>query len=161
MSLRTAWTLAAAFAWLSCMPAMAADDAADVKIVMDKFVRAWETNDISLIDAIVAKDKDAVWIGTDAAEFFVGYEPLRVSTAKQFGLYQGTKLTLKDLSIKLSASRSVAWVTAIVDVATRTGGENVSVPGTRLTVVLEKRQGSWAMVHMHWSVPVQGQAVKY
>jgi uncharacterized protein (TIGR02246 family) len=138
-----------------------ADATADVKVVMDKMVKAWETNDISLLDAIMARDKDAVSFGTDAAEHFVGYEPVRESVVKQFATYQGTKLTIKERSIKLSASGTVAWVAEVVNLATRAGGEDVSYSGMRVTTVLEKRQGAWLIVHFHWSVPVGGQAIKY
>jgi len=57
-------------------------DTAQVQAVLDKWVRAWETNDIRAVEEVIAKDKDAVWFGTDAAEHFVGWEPVRESIAK-------------------------------------------------------------------------------
>jgi len=49
----------------------------------------------------------------------------------------------------------------VIDWTTRSGDEAVSVPGIRITTVLEKRQGVWLIVHFHYSVPVAGQAIKY
>jgi uncharacterized protein (TIGR02246 family) len=152
---------ATTLAFLCAVPLARADAAADVKAVMERFVRAWETSDIKAMDAIMARDKDSVWFGTDAAEHFVGYEPLRASLAKQLATYRGTQVTVKERSIKVSASGTVAWVTEVLDMTTNAGGEAVSVSGMRLTSVLEKRQGTWLMVHFHSSLPVAGQAVKY
>ena len=152
---------ATTLAFLCAVPLARADAAAEVKAVVEKFARATETNDIKAMDAIMARDKDSVWFGTDAAEHFVGYETVRASLAKQFATYQGTKVTVKERSIKVSASGTVAWVTEVFDMTTHTGGESVAVPGVRLTSVLEKRQGTWLIVHFHASLPVAGQAVKY
>ncbi|MHB1193872.1 MAG: nuclear transport factor 2 family protein [Longimicrobiales bacterium] len=41
------------------------------------------------------------------------------------------------------------------------GRETASVEGMRLTGVLEKRNGTWLMVHFHGSVPVSAQIVAY
>jgi uncharacterized protein (TIGR02246 family) len=138
-----------------------ASDTTPVQAVLDKWIRAVETNDLRAVEEIMAKDKDAVWFGTDAAEHFVGWEPVRESIAKQFAAYQGTKFHLRDRAIKMSASGSVAWASEVIDWTTSTGGEAVSVPGIRVTTVLEKRQGAWLIVHFHYSVPVAGQAIKY
>ena len=136
-------------------------DTTQVQAVLDKWIRAWETNDIRAVEEVIAKDKDAVWFGTDAAEHFVGWEPVRESIVKQFATYQGTKFHLKDRAIKVSASGAVAWASEVIDWTTRSGDEAVSVPGIRITTVLEKRQGVWLIVHFHYSVPVAGQAIKY
>lgn len=141
-------------------PTQTENAAAEVKAVLDKLVRAWETGDIAAVDAIMAKDKDAVWFGTDAAEHFVGYEPVRASFAKQFATYQA-KVQLKERSIKLSTSETAAWATEVMDLSARMGSESATVSGIRVTSVLEKRQGVWLIVHFHYSVPVAGQAIKY
>jgi uncharacterized protein (TIGR02246 family) len=138
-----------------------ADAAAEVRTVLDKMVRAWETGDAGAVEAIMAKDKDAVWFGTDAGEHFVGYEPVRASIGKQFATYQGTKVQVKDRSIRLSASGTVAWATEVMDLSTRSGSDSVTLSGMRVSSVLEKRQGVWLLVHFHYSMPVAAQAIKY
>jgi uncharacterized protein (TIGR02246 family) len=138
-----------------------ADPADDVKIVLDRMIRAWETGDVVAVDAIMAKDEDAVWFGTDAAERFVGYDPVKASLVRQFATYQGTKLQVKERSVALAASGTVAWATEVIDLTTRSGSESVTLSGVRVSSVLEKRQGRWLLVHFHYSVPVTGQAIKY
>lgn len=143
------------------IPGEAGNATAEVAAVLDKLNRAWEAGDVVAIDALMAKDKDAVWFGTDAAEHFVGYEPLRASLATQFATYKDTRIQVKSRAVKLSASGNVAWVTEVVDFSAKSGAETVVLTGTRATTVLEKRKGTWLIVHTHYSVPVAGQAIKY
>ena len=137
----------------------ARDATAEVAAVLDKLNHAWEAGDVSAVDALMAKDKDAIFFGTDAAEHFAGYEPLRASLATQFATYKGTKIQVKSRAVKVSGP--VAWVAEVVDFSAKSGAETVVLTGARATTVLEKRKGVWLIVHTHYSVPVAGQAIKY
>jgi uncharacterized protein (TIGR02246 family) len=144
-------------------PPASADESetAAVRAVLDQVVRAWDTNDVSLISGIIAHDSDMVSFGTDAAERFVGWDALKASIEKQFTTYTGTKAVVKHRDIKLAADGSVAWAAEVMDVSTHSGSEAVALEGMRVTSVLEKRGGKWLIVQFHYSMPVAGQAIKY
>jgi ketosteroid isomerase-like protein len=100
-------------------------------------------------------------LGTDAAERFVGYEPVEASMRKQFESYEETKLTTRERVVKVHRSGEVAWCSELWDVQGKAQGQPYTLEGMRVTGVLEKRGGTWVVVQWHASVPVSGQAVKY
>ena len=61
---------------------------------------------------------------------------------------------IRDLRITLSRSGDVAWFYCMVDDINEWKGESVSWINTRWTGVLEKRNGKWVIVQMHFSNPV-------
>jgi uncharacterized protein (TIGR02246 family) len=148
---------------LGSTPSFSADSAevTAVRAVLEKVVRAWETNDGPLFAGIIAHDSNIVAFGTDAAEHFVGWDALKASVDKQFSTYTGTKVVVRQRDIKLAAGGSVAWASEVLDLSTRSGSEPVTLAGMRVTTVLEKREGTWLIVTFHYSVPVAGQAIKY
>jgi len=134
---------------------------AAVKALIDDFVTGWETEDSELFSKIFAHDDDMIMFGTDAAEHFVGWEPMKESIQKQFDAAENIQVTIRELSIKVHKSGEVAWVSFLMDLKGESMGEPFSVEGMRITEVMEKRNGNWLIVQVHASVPVAGQAVKY
>ena len=57
---------------------------------------------MELFSKIVAHDENMVVFGTDAAEFFVGWEALNESMQRQFDASENVKITSKELSIKVN-----------------------------------------------------------
>ncbi len=132
-----------------------------VKAWTDDFVTSWETGDMELFSKIVAHDDDMVAFGTDAAEHFIGWEPLIESMQKQIDASENVQITTRELSIKVHKSGDVAWVSFLMDLKGESMGEPFSLEGMRFTGVIEKRNGNWLIVQIHASIPVAGQAVKY
>jgi ketosteroid isomerase-like protein len=132
-----------------------------VKSVVDQFVKGLETEDIDLIANIMAHDDDMVNFGTDAAERWVGWPVLKESIEKQFASFDSTKLTVRDQVIKVNASGNTAWFSELLDWKMVAQGQPVSLNGSRLTGVLDKRNGNWLCVQFHVSVPESGQAAEY
>lgn len=133
----------------------------EVKKVVDGFSKTIETKDLSMFEKITAHDDDMVNFGTDAAEHWVGYEPLKVAVKKQFESFGDTKLKVRDQVIKVNKSGNTAWFSEITDWNITTGGQKVELKDSRFTGVLEKRDGKWVIVQFHASVPVPGQAAEY
>jgi len=132
-----------------------------VNSVLNQMIQAYETENIDLFSKIIAHDPDIVMLGTDAAERFVGYEPVEESMKKQFESYEESKLTSKERVIKVHQSGEVAWWSELWDVQGKAQGQPYALEGMRVTGVLEKRNGNWIIVQWHASIPVSGQAVKY
>jgi ketosteroid isomerase-like protein len=134
---------------------------AKVKAVVDQFGQLLETEDMALFSKIMAQDPDMVNFGTDAAERWVGYETLKESVQQQFAAFDSTKLSVRDQVIKVHDSGNVAWFSEVADWDVAAQGQPVHIAGSRITGVLEKRNGNWVFAQFHASVPVSGQAAQY
>ena len=134
---------------------------ARVKTVVDQFEQVWETDDMELFSRIIAHDADMVNYGTDAAEHFVGWAPLREAVDQMFSAFENTNLTVKNQVIKVHPSGNVAWFSELCDWDLVAEGQPVHLEGCRFTGVLEKRNDNWVFVQFHNSVPVAGQVAQY
>jgi uncharacterized protein (TIGR02246 family) len=128
---------------------------AKVKSVVDQFAQFWETKDMELLSRIMAPDTDMVNYGSDAPEYFVGWEMLRGSVEKMLPSLQNIRITVRDQVTKVHHSGEVAWFSEVWDWDLVVEGKPVRSEGQRLTGVLEKRSGNWVFVQFHNSVPVR------
>ena len=142
-------------------PAEKGGEAAAVKAVVMASVQGWDRRDAAAILAPSVKDADSVTFGTDAAEYWIGYDAVKAAVEKQCKAMESQKTTVRDLRVKMLAGGRAAVVTYMLDAEGRSSGEAYAIKGMRVTAVLEKRQGKWMVVSTHGSVPVSGQAVKY
>jgi len=67
--------------------------------------------------------------------------------------FKAVGFEIRDLKITLSQSGTVAWFYCVLDDINEWKGEPASWLNTRWTGVLEKRNGSWIIVQMHFSFP--------
>jgi hypothetical protein len=65
--------------------------------------------------------------------------------------FKATQFDLRDLRITFSRSGDVAWYSAILDDCMEWEGKPFCLKDTRWTGVLEKRDGKWLIVQMHFS----------
>jgi uncharacterized protein (TIGR02246 family) len=142
-------------------PVDIATERAAVQEVVNSIERAMETEDMSLIAANVAHDPAMINFGTDAMERWVGYDALEKAVAEQFGAFDDQQVEVRDQVIQLGAGGTTAWYSQRMDWSLVSGEETVQLEGMRATGVLEKREGRWVLVQMHFSVGVQGQAATY
>ncbi len=133
----------------------------EVTEVVDRFGRMWEDEDMNTFDQIVAKDKDLIVIGTDAAERIVGYEAYRDSRSRQFAAFENVEFEVLNRDVKVSSSGKAAWFSEEFNLLLLSKGEPISLEGLRVTGGLEKRGPDWVIVQLHYSVPVAGQAAEY
>ena len=134
---------------------------AKVKLVVDQFEQFWETGNMELFSRIIAHDADMVNYGTDATEYFVGWEELKEAVEKMLPSLENTKITVRDQVIKVHPSGNVAWFSQVWDWDLAVEGKPVHSEDQRLTGVLEKRNEKWVFVQFHNSVPVSGEAAQY
>jgi len=132
-----------------------------VNSVLDQWIQVIDTENLELFSKLMAHDPDMVSFGTDAAERWVGYESLENSMKKQFESTEENKGTSRERVITVHKSGEVAWWSELWDWKGKAQGQPFVLEGMRLTGVLEKRNGNWVIVHVHASVPVSGQAIKY
>jgi hypothetical protein len=65
--------------------------------------------------------------------------------------FKATGFDVRDLRITFSESATVAWFSALLDDHGEWDGQPSSWINTRWTGVLEKRDGHWVIVQMHFS----------
>ena len=133
----------------------------EAKAVVNEMIQAFESKDMDLFSKITAHDADMVNFGTDAAERWVGWDALKEAVEKQFASFDKIKLTVRDQSVKVDPSGNAGWFSEVVDWDIVAQGKPTHIEGSRITGVVEKRDGRWIIVQFHISVPVAAQAAKY
>ena len=133
----------------------------NLKSAVDQLMGAFEKESVEMFDDVMAQDSDMVSFGTDASERWVGFDEVRDSFAKQVGAFEVESIDTKEQVIKASKSGEVAWFSQVVNWHISIGGNSQTIPGIRVTGVLEKRGTDWKIVQFRTSAPVQGQVVEY
>jgi uncharacterized protein (TIGR02246 family) len=128
---------------------------------IDQISQTIETEDMDTFSKLMAHDPNMVNFGTDATERWVGWDAMKASMEQQFAAFEDSKISTRDQVITVHDSGQVAWFSEVMDWSTTTQGQQVDLKGLRLTGVLEKRDGNWKFVQLHFSVPVSGQAAEY
>lgn len=133
-----------------------------VRAVINDVNRAFETNDPELLAQLVSHSPDNIFFGTDMAERWVGFNSF-IEAQKQFfvSLEIGSEITMHDVVFAINKSGDAAWMSYLMDWKGKSQGESFNIEGLRATVVMEKKDGKWMIVHWHGSVPVSGQMVEY
>jgi ketosteroid isomerase-like protein/effector-binding domain-containing protein len=65
--------------------------------------------------------------------------------------FKATHMDIRDMRIQFSRSRDVAWFSAILDDFGEWDGKPTQWKDTRWTGILERRDGKWLVVQMHFS----------
>lgn len=133
-------------------------DAEAEKAKVEKAVRdciEWpypEKNKERLYSAI-AKDPSFFIFHPDSKSTIVGFDAFQNLVENLF-MKPGFKATgsdIRDLKVNLSRSGEVAWFSSILDDFGESDGKPYAWLNTRWTGVLEKREGKWLIVQMHFS----------
>lgn len=128
----------------------------EVNKVLDQEIQVWETEDMDLLSGIFAHDSDMVTFGTEAGERIVGWQALEDAMHKQFEATDSSKLSASDRSVKINPTGNTAWFSELISWQLVSGGEKMNLKGLRGTGVLEKRNGKWVIVQLHYSLPSDG-----
>lgn len=125
------------------------------KIAIEKIIKnsiEWaQRKDIALLYSIIANDSD--FIEVDPENRVVrGIKDFR--KAEKFWLdprFKAVSCEIWDLKISLSGNGTVAWYYCMLNDINEWDGQPASWMNTRWTGVLEKREGKWVIVQMHFS----------
>lgn len=112
----------------------------------------WAQNkDIQLLYSVIANDSLYLEVHP-AGAVIQGYDNFRKQEEFWMSPYfKAIRYEIKDLRINLSRSGDVAWWFGILDDINEWKGEPANWENTRWTGVLEKREGRWVIVQMHFS----------
>lgn len=138
-----------------------AEELEAAEAVIDRFGYMWEGEDMDTFDEIIAQDPDMIVIGTDTAEYIIGYEDFRQIRQEQFDSFENVEFSVNNRDVRLSQGGTVAWFSEVFDLFIMAEDNPVHLRDLRLSGVLEKRDGDWKIVQLHTSVPIAGQAAAY
>jgi ketosteroid isomerase-like protein len=133
------------------------DDAAEkakvAQAIHDSIEWPYPEKNLERLYSAVAKDSSFFIFHPDSKSTIVGFDAFRNLVEKVF-MNPGFKATgsdIRDLRVNLSRSGEVAWFSAILDDFGEDNGKPYAWLNTRWTGVLEKREGKWLIVQMHFS----------
>lgn len=104
--------------------------------------------------------KDAVLIGTDAAEYLSGWAEIEPSVEAQLAI-KDPVFSARKLNVVMADGGDMASYTQELDFTFNIGGEAGEVNNVRNSGVIKKIDGQWKIVQIHWSIGLEGQAVEY
>lgn len=112
-----------------------------------------KTKDTTLLYSIIADDEDYLEVhpGDKVVKGITEFKK-----AEDIWLddrFKHIRFKTSDLHINLSSGGEVAWFYCILDDINEWDGQPSAWENTRWTGVLEKRDGRWQMVQMHFSFP--------
>ena len=127
------------------------------KAVIKKVIEAnigWAaTKDTTLLYSTVGQDEDLFYFSPNDAGNISGFKAFTDLTENFFMLddFKAIRYEVKDLYIGLSQSGDAAWWHARLDDFNEWKGQPANWENVRWTGVLEKRDGRWLIVQMHFS----------
>jgi hypothetical protein len=127
------------------------------KVRIEEVIKAsigWaQTKDTDLLYRCFAKDESLFWFTPEAAGTTHGFESFKQTVEQVFlnDAFKAIRFEVRDLKINLSRSGDVAWYSCMLDDENEWNGQPASWINVRWTGVLEKREGNWVIVQMHFS----------
>ena len=140
-----------------CATRTPAPDVAAETARIDSVVRSniqWAIQkDTALLYRTVAHDSALFWFSPDSAGTVRGYETFKQQVEGFFmnPAFVAVGSEMRDMQIHLSRGGDVAWWSCILDDRNTWQGRPANWENVRWTGVVEKREGNWVIVQMHFS----------
>ncbi len=128
--------------------------AAELKPVIERMHRAWETLDMQKVKPLYADDNATLYFDIGALKstglkaYLDDFKPVAAD-------WKSLKLTLNP-DFQATKQGDLAWAAFTYQFEINTKGGEVMRGESRSTTVLERRAGLWLIVHEHSSVPFTG-----
>lgn len=127
----------------------------DIELVIRSSISWAADKNLSLLYSAIADDPDYLEVHPNA-RVVKGIDEFRKS--EEFWMdprFRAVRYEISDLKISISRSGSVAWWFCMLDDINEWDGKPASWENARWTGVLEKRNGKWVIVQMHFSFASQ------
>lgn len=125
---------------------------AEIEGVLRAFAAAYASRDLAALSALFAQDSGLVMYGTQANLHLVGWPAMEDSLRRQLAAIEDAIVTHRDMRVRVLAGGHAAAVASLVDYRARIGGAPFDIRGVRATYALERLDGLFRIVHMHWSI---------
>jgi hypothetical protein len=116
------------------------------------------TKDFNRLNSAVAQDDEFFIYHPDSKSTIRGFKAFKLFTESVWKgeAFKAIDYSIKDLRINFAALENVAWYSCLLDDHATWNGEPIGWDNCRWTGVLEKRDGKWVVVQMHFSFPNDG-----
>jgi len=127
------------------------------KTVIEEVVKnsiGWAlTKDTTLLYSCFAHSDDLFWFAPEAGSVTHGFDNFKQTVENVFlnDAFKAIRFEVRDMKINLSQSGEVAWYSCMLDDENEWNGQPASWLNVRWTGVLEKQDGKWVIVQMHFS----------
>ncbi len=113
------------------------------------------TKDIDRLFSIVAQDDDFFIFHPDSKSTIVGFEAFRKLSERVWlkDEFKATDFAIRELRLNFAGMGNVAWYSCLLDDHAQWKGQPIGWDNCRWTGTLEKRNGNWVIVQMHFSFP--------
>ncbi len=113
------------------------------------------TKDLDRLFSIVARDGDFFIFHPDSSSTIMGFEAFRslAERAWMTDAFKATDYAIRDLRLTFAGLGNVAWYSCFLDDHAEWNGKPGGWDNCRWTGTLEKRNGNWVTVQMHFSFP--------
>ncbi|UCB53115.1 MAG: nuclear transport factor 2 family protein [Candidatus Zixiibacteriota bacterium] len=138
----------------------AAEKAKVAQAIHDCIEWPYPEKSLERLYSAIAKDPSFFIFHPDSKSTIMGFDAFQNLVENVF-MKPGFKPTgsdIRELRVNLSRSGDVAWFSAILDDFGKDNGKPYAWLNTRWTGVLEKREGKWLIVQMHFSFASDAQS---
>ena len=147
-------SLSILFLLFSCQTQIDLDtEKKEVKATANKLYRSFENKDIELMSAVMAHDDSMLSFGTGISDLHNNWSEWKQNHIAQFEAFDKAEINSKNMQVYLSKNSNVAWFADVTDWVLFIDNDKIPMNEIRITGVLEKRNDSWRIVHIHASVP--------
>jgi hypothetical protein len=131
-----------------------------IKSVIEASIGWADNKDTTLLFNSVAQDEDLFYFSPDNASTISGFKMFQEFTRKTFmgDHFKALWVKTKEMAINLSRSGDVAWWHCLLDDMGLWYGKEGGWKDVRWTGTLEKRDGKWVIVQMHFSFATEQMA---
>jgi hypothetical protein len=116
------------------------------------------TKDLDRLFSIMAQDDDFFIFHPDSKSTIIGFEAFKSLGERTWmkDAFKATDFAIKELRVSFSELGNVAWYSCFLDDHAEWNGQPIGWYNARWTGVIEKRDGRWVTVQMHFSFPKDG-----
>jgi hypothetical protein len=113
------------------------------------------TKDLDRLFSIVAQDDDFFIFHPDSKSTIVGFEAFKSLGERVWmkDAFKATDFAVRDLRLRFAEMGNAAWYSCFLDDHALWNGQPTGWDNARWTGTLEKRDGKWVVVQMHFSFP--------
>lgn len=133
-------------------------DTNNEKIIVEQCIHdaiGWAlTKNIDRLFSIVAQDEDFFVFHPDSKSTIVGFPAFKRMGERSWmnDSFKATDYAIRELRLNFSSSGEVAWYSCMLDDHAEWNGKPGGWADCRWTGTLEKRDGRWVIVQMHFSL---------
>jgi ketosteroid isomerase-like protein len=128
-----------------------------VTSLMQKHNQAFANRDLNGVMATWSSDPNVVIVGTGPGEYYVGRDSIRNAYANFFKKFKPGSMKVEYYQPVTGANADSAWFSAMSKVEMNTGN-GVKDRGINWSGTMQKQNGKWGLVVLHFSSLMPGEA---